>query len=83
MNFKNEFVAHSKVHIDHFTGVKKDCSKGNMIYFGSRKTTRIEIAVDKSYCNKITLGEITIGKSARFKFLEIDFVFTIGDFIVL
>lgn len=54
-----------------------------MIYFRAREIARIKIAVNKSYRNKITLGKITIGKSARFKFLEIDLVFTISDVIVL
>jgi hypothetical protein len=45
--------------------------------------SEVALAVNKSYCDKIALGEITIGKCTRFKFLEIDFVFTVSDVIVL
>jgi hypothetical protein len=39
--------------------------------------------VQKNNCNKVALGEITIGKYTRLKFLEIDFTFTISGIIVL
>jgi hypothetical protein len=83
MNFKYELVAHSKVHILHSTFIKKDRAKGNMIYLGTREIARIEMAINKSYRSKTTLGEITISKYARFKFLEIDPIFKISNIIVL
>jgi hypothetical protein len=54
-----------------------------MIYLGTREIARIEMAINKSYRSKTTLGEITISKYARFKFLEIDPIFKISNIIVL
>jgi hypothetical protein len=54
-----------------------------MIYICGSEVARIEMAVNKSYCDKIALGEITIVKCTKLKFLKIDFVFTISDVIVL
>jgi hypothetical protein len=53
-----------------------------MIYFCSIEVAIVEAAIDEGYRDKTAEGEIASIKSAGFKFLEIDFVFSISDIIV-
>jgi hypothetical protein len=69
MNFKNEFVTHGKIHVFYFATIKKHCSKGNIIDFGSAKNTIVKRAINKSNRHKQTLREITMVENATFKFL--------------
>jgi hypothetical protein len=82
MNLKNEFVAHRKIHFFHFATIKKYASKGHVIDFGTAKKTIVESTIDKNHPNKIALREITTVESTAFKFLQIDFLFTISDVVV-
>lgn len=82
MNFKNEFVAHRKIHFFHFATIKKHASKRHVVDFGSAKNTIVKSAIDKNDSNKIALREITMVESTTFKFLQIDFLFSISEFVV-
>ena len=82
MNFKNEFVAHRKIYVLHFATIKKHASKCHVIDFGSAEKTIVEGTIDKNYPNKIALREITTVESTAFKFLQIDFLFTINEVVV-
>jgi hypothetical protein len=82
MNLKNEFVAHRKIYFLHFATIKKYASKCHVIDFGSAKKTIVKGAIDKNYPNKIALREIATVESATFKFLQIDFLFTVSEVVV-
>jgi hypothetical protein len=53
-----------------------------VVDFGSAKNTIVEGTIDKNYPNKIALREIAMVESTTFKFLQIDFLFTISDVVV-
>jgi hypothetical protein len=53
-----------------------------VIDLGSTKKTIVKGAIDKNHPNKIALREITIVESTAFKFLQIDFLFTISEVVV-
>ena len=54
-----------------------------MIYFRTIKIAIVEGTIYKGDGLKTAAGEITISKCTRFKFLEIDFFFTIKAVMVL
>jgi NifB/MoaA-like Fe-S oxidoreductase len=82
MNFKNEFVTHRKIDFFHFATIEKYASQGYMVDFGSAKNTIIKSTINKNHSNKIALREITTVESTAFKFLQIDFLFTVSDVVV-
>ena len=82
MNFKNEFVTHGKIHVFYLSTIKIHASQCDMIDFGSAKKTIVKSAIDKNNPNKIALREITMIESTAFKFLQIDFFFSISEVVV-
>jgi hypothetical protein len=53
-----------------------------VIDFGSTKNTIVKRTIDKNYSNKIALREIATVESTAFKFLQIDFLFTVSEIVV-
>jgi hypothetical protein len=53
-----------------------------VINFCSAKKTIVKDAIDKNHPNKIALREIATVESTAFKFLQIDFWFTISEVVV-
>ena len=82
MDFKNEFVAHRKIHVFHFASIEKHASQCHVIDSGSAKNTIIKGAIDKNYPNKVALREIATVESTAFKFLQIDFLLAINKVVV-
>ena len=82
MHFKNEFVAHRKIHVFDTASIKKYASQCHVVDFGSAKNTIVKGAIYKNDPNKIALREIATVESTAFKFLQIDFLFAINDVVV-
>ena len=68
MHFKNEFVAHGKIHLFDLAIVKIGCSKCRVVDFSIIKNAVIKLAIYKSNPYHIAIGKITIAKGAGFKF---------------
>lgn len=73
-NVKKELVAHGKIDFFHRTMMEACRSQSNIIDFGTIKITTTKNTIDKTYRQKIALGEITTLKVAFFKFCMFDSV---------
>lgn len=83
MDFKNEFVTHSKIDIFDFASIERYGSQRHMIDFGFAKNAIIKDAIDESNIHKVTSRESTTVKCTTLKFLKIDFIHAIIVVIVL
>ena len=83
MNFKNEFVAHSKIYFPDVATVKTDGTKRDIIDLRAAENAIVKNTIDKGHRQKSTLSEIAIVKRAAFKFFIIHVVFAVNDGVIL